>query len=318
MDNRNPAFYWKLGGYLRLSKDTGIAEKESSSIQTQRQLLEDYCGRVFPGSRIKIFVDDGCTGTNLNRPGLQRLLLLARQGGINCILVKDFSRFSRDYLTLGLYLEQLFPSWGVRFISINDRYDSGERMLPGLKLEEAFKSLLYDLYSQDLSVKVRASLDADRAQGKYPISNPPFGYRKNDNCRGGLEIWEPEAQVAAFLFHRAAEGYSSVEIAASLNRDQIPTPAMLQGKQKEGGFWEHTRICHMLRNPVYAGDLAYGKYRRSQVGGKNQWTTYRNWNICRDHHDPIVERVEFDLVQQILDEKQKRKRNYLQHNSIQA
>ena len=162
--------------YLRLSKEDEDMQDESNSIANQRLLLKGYVEENFGQCEWKEFVDDGFSGTNLRRPGIAELLERAKDGRVNCVIVKDFSRFSRDYIELGSYLEQIFPFLGVRFISVNDKYDSAGRLGNTMELDTSFKGLLYDLYSKDLSVKVKSSLHSRKEEGQYAIGNVPFGY----------------------------------------------------------------------------------------------------------------------------------------------
>lgn len=160
--------------YMRLSKEDEFSHEESNSISMQRLLLRDYVREHFPDAKILEFFDDGYSGTNFDRPGIQDLLDRVRNYEINCIIVKDFSRFARDYIELGSYLEQIFPFMGVRFISINDKYDSDKYTGNVTDIDVNFKNLLYDLYSKDLSVKIKASMRSIKAQGKYVGSEAPF------------------------------------------------------------------------------------------------------------------------------------------------
>lgn len=130
-------------------------------------MLQDYVREHFPDAKVFELVDDGYTGTNFDRPGIQDLLDMVKNYEINCIIVKDFSRFARDYIELRSYLEQIFPFMGVRFISINDKYDSNQYVGNVADIDVNFKNLLYDLYSKDLSVKVKVSLRSIKEQGKF-------------------------------------------------------------------------------------------------------------------------------------------------------
>lgn len=220
-------------------------------------------------------------------------------------MVKDFSRFSRDYIDLGTYIEQIFPFMKVRFISINDCYDSDDKGRNRGNLDIAFKHLLYDLYSKDLSIKVKSSLEMKKKQGLYISGNCPFGYEKMPGNRHMLVIAEDEAQVVRKIFNLSAKGLTSSQIAKYFNEEQIKTP--IQFKAEKGRttrtpkgkkfVWEHTMICAILRNRVYAGDMVYGKYERLQVGGKNRQKPKEEWRILENHHEPIIERELFESVQ---------------------
>ena len=270
----------RIAIYMRLSKEDekDCRKEESNSIRNQRALAEAYVKDHFKEYKLLEFQDDGYTGTNFDRPGVTALLKEVKDGKIDCIVVKDFSRFSRDYIELGSYIEQIFPFMKVRFISINDRYDSDEREQRGGILDIRFKHLLYDLYSKDLSVKGKSSLEVKKKQGLYISGNCPFGYEKAAGNRHMLVIAEDEAQVVRKIFDMSASGFTSSQIAKVV--------------------WENTMICAILRNRVYVGDMIYGRYERLQVGGKNRQKPKDEWKIFMNHHEPIIEREVFEAVQE--------------------
>ena len=169
---------YQIAIYIRLSKEDDKYKEESNSITMQRILLQRYVAENFSNYDLLEFCDDGYTGTNFERPGMQEMLELVRDSKINCIVIKDFSRFARDYIELGFYLEQIFPFMGVRFISVNDNYDSKNYQGSIADIDVNFKNLLYDLYSKDLSQKVRSSLAVRKEKGQYVSGNSPFGYEK--------------------------------------------------------------------------------------------------------------------------------------------
>lgn len=223
---------------------------------------------------------------------------------MDCIVVKDFSRFSRDYIELGDYIQQIFPFMGVRFISVNDGYDSAEKEAAP-ELDIYFKSLLYDLYSKDLSVKVRTSLAVRKEKGQYVSANCPFGYEKDPSDRHLLKVREDEAAIVRRIFAMTLEGYTSFSIARKLNEEGIKTPAAFRAergktvrKPKKGGFlWHPAVICRILRNEVYVGDLVYGKTEKEAVGGKNRLKPRSEWKRYDSHHEPVIDRRTFELVQ---------------------
>ena len=161
-----------------MSKEDDWNTQESNSISYQNLLLRGYIERNFENYEILEFVDDGYSGTSMDRPAMQELLAAARQKKVDCIIVKDFSRFARDYVETGSYVEQIFPFLGIRFISVNDHYDSEAVTKKTIGMNLAFKTLVNDLYSKDLSVKVTSSLHSKKERGIYCSGNCPFGYRK--------------------------------------------------------------------------------------------------------------------------------------------
>lgn len=292
--------------YMRLSKEDEFCHEESNSIAIQRIMLADYVREHFPDARVLEFADDGYSGTNFERPGVQELLDRVKNGEIGCIIVKDFSRFARDYIELGSYLEQIFPFMGVRFISVNDKYDSDEYAGNVADIDVNFKNLLYDLYSKDLSVKIKSSLRSIKEQGNFVGTEPPFGYMKDPEDRHRLIIAEDEADVVRRLFEMYDSGMSSVEMAKELNREGAKTPAQIRVekgmrtfKPKGGVYvWQHTSILRMLKNRDYIGDLVQGIVECRKMRGDKKLTEPENWIITENHHEPIIDRELFDRVQE--------------------
>lgn len=302
--NRNRRL--RVAIYLRLSKEDEILKNESNSIRMQRILLEEYAASHFENYRLMEFQDDGYSGTNFNRPGISALLELVKKSAVDCILVKDFSRFSRDYIELGSYINQILPFMGVRFISVNDNYDSADGVHEAGDMDISFKSLLYDLYSKDLSVKIKASLAARKEKGEYVSGNSPFGYEKAPDDRHMLLIEEEEAAIVRRIFRLASEGKTSNQIARLFNEEGVKTPVQYKiekGKTsrapKSGRFmWSSGIICRILRNEIYAGDIVYGKTYKEGVGGKNHLKPREEWKIFHNHHEPVIDRETFCRIQQ--------------------
>ncbi len=295
----------RIAVYMRLSKTDEIVRKESNSICMQRILIRKYIASHFAEYVVMEYQDDGFSGTNFKRPGVQRLLDDARNEKFDCVVVKDFSRFGRDYMEVGSYLEQIFPFLGIRFISINDHYDSGSLHGNTADLDVNFKNLLYDLYSKDLSQKVRTSLRTRKENGQYVSAHAPFGYEKAPDDRHMLIICEEEAAVVREIFFLALQGVTSSQTAKKLNLENVPTPVEFKIRKgttfrKPKGdkfYWSSSTVCSILRNPVYAGDVEYGKTEREQVGGRNVLKAREQWKIIRNHHAPIIAREDFDEVQ---------------------
>ena len=212
---------YTICAYMRLSKeDSDVFGRkiESGSISSQRRLIMDYINkqREFAGCNVIERCDDGISGRYFDtRPQFTEMIELAKKGKINCIIVKDCSRFGRDYVELGDYLEQLFPFLGVRFIAINDHYDS-DKTEGGLDI--AFKNLVYDIYSRDLSKKVRASRKQMASQGKYIAGQTLYGYRKKKKNKHQLEIDPEAAAIVREIFDMRIAGVGLTEIARNLNR----------------------------------------------------------------------------------------------------
>ncbi|MFP3155032.1 recombinase family protein [Lachnospiraceae bacterium ZAX-1] len=297
---------YKIAIYIRLSKEDDKKKCESNSITMQRILLSKFVAENFSDYDLLELCDDGYTGTNFERPGMQKMLGLVKESKINCIVVKDFSRFARDYIELGSYLEQIFPFMGVRFISVNDNYDSKNYQGSIADIDVNFKNLLYDLYSKDLSQKVRSSLAIRKEQGQYISGNSPFGYEKDPEDRHALLIAEDEAEIVRRIYSLTVEGYTSVEIARLFNETQVKTP--IEFKIEKGRtsrvpkgerfLWASSAICQILRNEIYIGNIAQKKYTKDFVGGKNHMNPREEWLVTDNHHEPIIEKEVFEKVQE--------------------
>lgn len=271
-------------------------QDESNSIGNQRKQIQEYIHRDLELCRYEAveFVDDGYSGTNMNRPGIQKLLKEVKANKIQCIIVKDMSRFSRDYIEMGTYLNQIFPFMGIRFIAINDHYDSREHQGSTIEIDTAFQTLLYDLYSKDISVKVKASFDNKCANGEYVFGQVPFGYAKSREVKNTVIVKENEAEIVRYIFSLAVKGKSSTQIARQLYAEKVPTITQLRMPQKQyqdGKIhsWSESAVRRILNNRFYLGEMAYGKSVRKSVGSKSSLSVPRDrWKVIPKHHEALV------------------------------
>ena len=292
-----------LAMYLRLSIEDKY-DMESGSIANQREQIYAYIHRDAELSRYEVleFCDDGYSGTNLERPGMQKMLAGVKENRIRCIIVKDMSRFSRDYIEMGTYLNQIFPFMGIRFISINDRYDSREHQGSTIEMDTAFQTLLYDLYSKDVSVKVKASLEHKCANGVYVFGQVPFGYEKSREVKHAVVVNEREAAVVRYIFSLAVQGKSSTQIARQLHEEGIPTIMQIRRPDREytdgkEHFWSETAIRRVLNNRFYLGEMAYGKSVRKAVGSRHSVAVPReDWKVIKGHHEALISEEVFEQV----------------------
>ena len=303
-----------LAAYLRLSVEDGDIisndmKAESDSISHQRELITRYIRdrQLYPSIQPLEFVDDGYSGTNFARPAVKEMLSLVREGKICCIIVKDISRLGRNYLEVGDYLEQIFPFMGVRFIAINDGYDSKDHMGTTGGIEIAFKSLLYDMYSKDLSEKMCSSLLIRRKRGDFIGPRAPFGYQFSDSKKT-LAVDEVAAQYVREIFRLACEGYGTGEIAKILNKEKIPTPGRYKNREKqqyhiidEEGYWNCGRVRKILQNRVYIGTVVNGRTKVTEVGGSHFRQVSDEEHICVPNmHEAIVTEQEFLLASKVI------------------
>ena len=299
--------------YLRLSSediDLKSSDKtESESISNQRGLLKEFLrGRPeFSGAEILEFCDDGWSGKNFERPAFLQMMERVKTGKIHCIVVKDLSRFGRDYLVVGNYISRVFPFLGVRFIAVNDGFDS-TRQADIDSLDTSFKTLIYDLYSRELSQKVKSAKRQRAAKGLFLSPFAPYSYRKDPRDKNHL-IPDPEAAaVVQRIFRLAAEKHAPKEIATILNADGIPSP--MRYKQKSGcsrerwpsihehNFWTRNTLYTILRDERYLGTAVYGKRERDIVGLVHSVKkTKADWITVEAAHEGIIEPELFQAAQ---------------------
>ena len=301
--------------YLRLSKEDGDTssgeKKESNSIANQRKLIEDYLKRHPEINLVQEFCDDGYTGANFDRPDFQRMMEQVKNRKINCIIVKDLSRFGRDYIDSGKYIEKIFPTLGIRFIAINDNYDSAQSHQAGNEIILPFKNLINDSYSRDISIKIRSNLDIKRRNGEFVGSHTVYGYRRSEEDKNKLVIDQTAAPIVQSIFRMKLDGFSPARIADKLNKDGVPSPyeyKRLSGSKYQSGFrksvqtdWGAKAIYRILKNEMYTGTLVQGK--TSTPNHKIKSRTKKDeadWMRTENAHDAIITPALFDQIQKLM------------------
>ena len=215
--------------YLRLSKEDDDRVKEggkteSNSIANQRSLIKEFLKKHPEITFVREFCDDGFTGTDFNRPAFNDMMESIKRGEINCIIVKDFSRFGREYIESGNYLQKIFPRLGIRFIAITDNYDSANKDQAGNDIVVPIKNFINDSYSRDISVKVRSNLEIKRKNGEFVGSHVVYGYQRSEEDKHKLEIDKGAAAVVQRIFQMKVDGSSPGQIAKRLNEEGILSP----------------------------------------------------------------------------------------------
>ena len=297
--------------YCRLSRDDG-AEGESNSIANQKKLLAKYA-KEHGFTNTKFYVDDGYTGTNFNRPGFQQMLEDMEMGYISTVIVKDSSRFGRNYLEVGQYTDYYFPEHNIRFIAINDCIDSDN----GEDDFSAFRNVMNEMYAKDISRKVRSSHRL-RGNAGEPLAPPPYGYVKDPANKKKWIIDPDAAEVVQRIFRLCIEGNGNETIARILQDDKVLVPqAYWQSKgMSRGGKktqpnpykWCKTTIAKMLEQQEYCGDIinfkSYSKSFRNKTRVENP---KENWAIFKDVHEPIIDRETWERVQELTKNSKRRK-----------
>lgn len=285
--------------YLRLSADdddNGKGKTESESITNQRSTLQYFISHHKELSKYPVmeFADDGFSGTNFNRPGIQGLLGKVREGRVYCIVVKDLSRFGRNYIEVGDYIEQIFPLLGVRFISVSDNFDS-ENNLPGL--ETGFKNLIHDLYCRDVSKKIKSAKKMMQKEGKFLGGCVPYGYKRANGADAPYIIDPEPAKVVHMIFQWAADGTTMATIAYKLNEAGILVCRAYKNqhanqnyplKNPKRSLWGPSQVSRIIRNEVYIGTFIGNKTTTIRPGEvkPNKKSEYIK---IRNHHEKIVD-----------------------------
>ena len=307
---QNPSVrLWKPALYVRLSREDGDRE-ESDSITSQRELLSEFAAAQEDMAAPAVYTDDGCTGTDFDRPAFGRMVDDLRAGQIDCVIVKDLSRFGRNYVGVGEYLERVFPMLGVRFISVNDHVDSFLDPRSMNNLVVPFKNIINDEYCRDISNKVRASLDLKRRQGKFIGSFASYGYRKDPNDHNRLVVDEQAAAVVRDIFDWFVGGMSVLGIAKRLNAACIPNPsAYKQGQgmsyrhpasEQLDGLWPDSSVRRILKNRLYTGTMVQGKNRiKSYKLHISEALPEEEWIAVEQTHEAIVSPEIFEKAQSL-------------------
>ncbi|NWO25631.1 recombinase family protein [Peptostreptococcaceae bacterium oral taxon 081] len=306
---------YRVAMYLRLSQDDEKYDKdfkvESNSISNQRLQIQDYIDKNEEMELAGEYVDDGYSGINFERPAFKEMMEDVITGSINCIVVKDLSRFGRDYIDSGRYLQRVFPSLDIRFIALNDNYDSFTASETEKNLVIPFKNFINDNYCRDTSAKVRSVCKVKRKQGQFISNYAPYGYEKDEEDKHKIVIDKEVEYVVRKIFSMKLEGYSSYSIAKHLNDNGIPSP--MEHKKAKGiryktGFstkavakWDTPAVNRILTNEVYIGTLQQGKrekinYKLDKVVSKDK----SDWIEIEDNHEAIIDPHDFEIVQKLL------------------
>lgn len=304
MQHNTETKIWNATLYLRLSRDDGDKE-ESNSITGQRELLRDFI-RTRPELReYAVRIDDGFTGSNFERPSFKKMLKDVKAGRTNCIIVKDLSRFGRNYKETGNYLERIFPFLGVRFIAVNDGFDTltARRGADGYLVP--LKNLINEVYSKDISRKSGSALAAKQKNGDFIGAWAPYGYRKREDNSHKLEPDEATAPIVRQIFRWRAEGVSFTQIARRLNDEGIPSPSaylynigVCKTEKYNGVSWYVQTVKNLLSRQVYIGHMVQGRKRQSFYENRGQYRTPKeDWIIVENTHKPLIDRETFDKVQ---------------------
>ena len=301
--------------YLRLSQEDGdisVSDKnESNSISTQRDLIHAYLQKQADILYETEFCDDGYTGTNFDRPGFNDMMKAVREKRVDCIVVKDLSRFGRDYIESGKYIQKIFPMLGIRFIAINDGYDSADTGNQSNDFVLPFKNLINDSYCRDISIKSRSNLEVKRRNGEFVNNFAVFGYMRSPDDKHKLIVDEEAAVIVRNIFNWKQEGWNAQQIANHLNKLHFPSPMEYKKKcgqnfrtsfkTKTTAEWSAVAVLRILKNPVYTGVLEQGKTTTPNYKVKTKVVKDESkWARVENAHEAIITPAQFELVQTVL------------------
>ncbi len=312
---------FKVGIYARLSDEDKYKknkEDDSESITNQKDLLIQYV-KENNYQLVDIYVDDGYSGTNFNRPEFKRMISDAEDGKINMIITKDMSRLGRDYIETGKFIEKYFPEHGIRYVAVTDNVDT---FIDGTHNDIApFKAIMNDMYAKDISKKIRSTLNAMKKSGKYMSGRPPFGYDLDPNDKKHLIVNEEKAEVVKRIFELFLEGNTFYMVAEILTNERVKTPAQyfeFKWNYKYNttlGKWNAKTIEDIIKNQIYIGDMVQGKRRKvSYKVNKIVRNNPCNYIIVSKTHEPIIDKEVFFEAQKLVPKnvgRKEKKENHL-------
>ncbi len=301
--------------YVRLSKEdgdvAGASKAESNSISNQKELIRDFLKDKEDIVVVSERVDDGYSGSSFERPSFKLMLEDIKKGVVDCVVVKDLSRFGREYIDSGRYIERLFPALGVRFIAVNDGYDSLEGKDQSDEIIIPFKNLINDAYCRDISVKIRSHLEVKRKNGEFIGSFAPYGYQKDEGCRNRLVVDPVAAGVVRDIFRMKLHGMSQDAIAGRLNDMGVLSPMEYKsasGSNYQTGFktgeralWSSVTVRRILENECYIGNLVQGRQTTpNHKVKKSVVKPEKDWVRIEKNHEAVVSDRDFAIVQRLL------------------
>ena len=291
--------------YIRLSREDGDKE-ESDSVGNQKKLLTDYVNGQNELVLYDVYVDDGFTGTNFNRPAFKRMLKDIKAGKVNCVIVKDLSRFGRDYIDTGRYLERDFPEMGVRFISVTDSIDS---MKQAYDMLLPIKNIFNEQYARDISKKVQTAVKTKQKAGEFIGAFTSYGYKKSPVDKNKLVIDEYSADVVRRIFSLYIQGYGKQKIAKLLNEEGILCPSEYKramglnyhnpNRLESTTYWSYSTINSILHREMYVGNMVQGT-KHQRMRSKQKKMAKEDWIIVEDTHEPIIDKETWEKAQSLL------------------
>lgn len=296
---------FNVGIYIRLSREDGDKE-ESDSVGNQRKLLTEYVAKKEDFILYDTYVDDGYSGTNFNRPDFKRMIADIESGKVNCVVVKDLSRFGRDYIDTGRYLERYFPELGVRFISVTDGIDS---MKQAYDMLLPIKNIFNEQYARDISKKIQATVKSKQKAGEFIGAFTSYGYKKSPTNKNKLVIDDYAADVVRRIFSLYIQGYGKQRIAKMLNAEGILCPSEYKKVNGENyknwnrlestTYWSYSTVNSILHREMYVGNMVQGT-KHQRMRSKQKKMPKEDWIIVENTHEPIIDKETWEKAQSLL------------------
>ena len=292
--------------YVRLSVEDTYYKNGTDSLSNQEEMARDYLKDKADMKLYKVYSDNGETGSNFERQGFRDMMYDVYNGKVNCIIVKDLSRFGREYIEMGDYLEKIFPLIGVRFIAINDHYDNN---VTSFDISVPIKNIINTLYAKDLSKKSAAALRIKQQSGAFIGSYAAYGYMKSKEDKHKIVVDEETAPVVQMIFEWKAQGFGYSSICRKLYDRGIMPPCRYRydkgiikdKKYADSVFWRTHTIKTILENEVYIGNMVQGRRKSRFFDGMNEIRVDKqNWSVVKNTHEPIISQELFDTVQKQL------------------
>ena len=283
--------------YCRLSNEDEL-DGESNSIKNQRDILERYA-KENNLNVYGVYIDDGFSGTNFDRPDFQRMIKDIENKKVNMVIVKDTSRLGRDYIEFGNYIERIFPQNQIRVVCILENYDS--EIDNGVADTLPFRAVMNDMYAKETSKKIKATKRKNAEQGLFMGRYAPFGYDKDPNDKHKLIINEECAKIVRKIFDLYLAGNSALQITYILEEEKIPTPSQMMKMDKQSTRWYREVICRILQNEIYIGNMVQCKKRKINYKLKKSIDLPKEeWVIVENTHEPIIDKEKFYAVQETM------------------
>ena len=292
--------------YLRLS-DEDKRNIEDNSIGNQKKICLEHLKKLPEIEVIASYIDNGASGTNFSRSGFKQMLQDLTKGEINCVVVKDLSRLGRNYLETSEYLEKFFPEAGIRFIAVNNGYDSIRKLNGKQEIVIPFSNIVNDMYAKDVSRKIRSSIEILMKRGEFllPSGSIPYGYLRDEKNNTYI-IDEETAPIVQEIFKMKLQGVSDCEIIRTLNRKQIPSPGkirylrgMTKAEKYKDAVWVGSTLRKLLSNEVYLGHRVHGKVKRDCLGAEKKRRPQEEWEYVYNVHPALISEEDFQKIRQI-------------------